>query len=132
MKTVSEVNVSTSASESIVLDIEGCNSFILQCSVIVRPFLDKMNRQITYTWDRNDTIISVDKVARFEDHADTVFTHTNEIQQVANAQVNDIIYKCTVGYSLNGVLIAANTSEIHITVKGGVTFIVISPDLLHF
>ena len=109
--TVPSLSVSVSSNASTVLDISGYNSFTVQCGGIFRLSSQQSGESFSFILTRNRVSVGL-STSPVMATGDTVSQSSSVQQTVSGPAI--LVYNCTVGFSINGLLIitASNTTQV--------------------
>ena len=112
------LSVSVSSSSNEVLDIDGYNSFLVQCGGAFKPYFVQPRESFKFTLTRTDNIpvtnVSLSLVMRTGE----TISQNSSVQQYASMGPTTLVYNCTVCFRIGNSLIAVNSNTTQVTVRG--------------
>ena len=115
------LNVSLSSDTSTVLDISGYNSFTLHCEGKVSPIIARSKESFSFTLTKSGSPVTKSSSCIgpvVTSKSLTISQNCSSVQQNASLGSDLLVYNCTVGFSVNGFLVAIGSSTKHIFVRG--------------
>ena len=112
------LNVTLSSNASTVLDINGYNSFTLQCSGKVNSIVTQSQELFSFKLTKNGLPVTKSSSITSTANLSLTLSQNSSIQQNASSGPDSLVYNCTVHFSVSGSIIATNSSTTHIIVKG--------------
>ena len=112
--TVPSLSVSVSSNASTVLDINGYNSFTVQCGGTFRPSSQQSGESFSFMLTRNRVSVTDGLSTSLVMATGDTVSQSSSVQQTALSGPATLVYNCTVEFSIDGLLIitASNTTQV--------------------